>query len=137
MPFSGAVRKLSSGKKEWVVSEEERGVAGHREGAGRWKMTEQLVGQGGSYVLLDMPSSNGEGQAKSLGKSCAFAPTEVTSEEDVQAALALAKEKFGPVNVFCGLQLYRHLGGLQDLQPEEEPGPSLGGLPMSYQRESH
>nr|KAF6359877.1 hydroxysteroid 17-beta dehydrogenase 10 [Myotis myotis] len=46
-----------------------------------------------------MPTSNGEEQAKKLGKSCAFAPTDVTSEKDVQAALALAKEKFGRVDV--------------------------------------
>nr|XP_036284802.1 3-hydroxyacyl-CoA dehydrogenase type-2 [Pipistrellus kuhlii]KAF6271904.1 hydroxysteroid 17-beta dehydrogenase 10 [Pipistrellus kuhlii] len=60
---------------------------------------ERLVGLGASAVLLDIPSSNGEEQAKKLGSSCAFAPTDVTSEKDVQAALALAKEKFGRVDV--------------------------------------
>ncbi|XP_036171528.1 3-hydroxyacyl-CoA dehydrogenase type-2-like [Myotis myotis] len=60
---------------------------------------ERLVGQGASAVLLDMPGSSGEEQARRLGKSCAFAPTDVTSEEDVRAALALAKGKFGRVDV--------------------------------------
>ncbi|XP_074258258.1 3-hydroxyacyl-CoA dehydrogenase type-2 [Saimiri boliviensis] len=57
---------------------------------------ERLVGQGASAVLLDLPNSGGEAQAKKLGNSCVFAPADVTSEKDVQTALALAKEKFGP-----------------------------------------
>ncbi|KAF6090604.1 hydroxysteroid 17-beta dehydrogenase 10 [Phyllostomus discolor] len=60
---------------------------------------ERLVEKGASAVLLDLPSSDGEVQAKKLGKSCAFAPADVTSEKDVQAALALAKEKFGRVDI--------------------------------------
>ncbi|KAL2768700.1 3-hydroxyacyl-CoA dehydrogenase type-2 isoform 2 [Daubentonia madagascariensis] len=60
---------------------------------------ERLVGQGAAAVLLDLPSSGGEAQAKKLGKSCVFAPADVTSEKDTQAALTLAKEKFGRVDV--------------------------------------
>nr|XP_005888525.1 PREDICTED: 3-hydroxyacyl-CoA dehydrogenase type-2 isoform X2 [Bos mutus] len=60
---------------------------------------ERLVGQGATAVLLDLPNSDGETQAKKLGKSCAFAPADVTSEKDVQAALTLAREKFGRVDV--------------------------------------
>ncbi|XP_058391924.1 3-hydroxyacyl-CoA dehydrogenase type-2 isoform X2 [Diceros bicornis minor] len=60
---------------------------------------ERLIGQGATAVLLDLPNSDGEAQAKKLGKSCAFAPADVTSEKDVQAALTLAKEKFGRVDV--------------------------------------
>ncbi|XP_066212324.1 3-hydroxyacyl-CoA dehydrogenase type-2 [Saccopteryx leptura] len=60
---------------------------------------ERLVGHGASAVLLDLPSSQGEAQAKKLGKNCAFAPADVTSEKDVQGALTLAKEKFGRVDV--------------------------------------
>ncbi|KAF6390144.1 hydroxysteroid 17-beta dehydrogenase 10 [Rhinolophus ferrumequinum] len=60
---------------------------------------ERLVRQGASAVLLDMPNSDGEAQAKKLGKSCVFTPADVTSEKDVQAALTLAKEKFGRVDV--------------------------------------
>ncbi|XP_004713181.1 3-hydroxyacyl-CoA dehydrogenase type-2 isoform X1 [Echinops telfairi] len=59
----------------------------------------RLVGQGASAVLLDLPNSDGEAQAKKLGKNCAFAPVDVTSEKDVQAALTVAKAKFGRVDV--------------------------------------
>lgn len=60
---------------------------------------ERLVGQGARAVLLDMPGSKGRDHAKRLGKRCAFAPTDVTSEEDVREALTLAKETFGRVDV--------------------------------------
>ncbi|XP_077002605.1 3-hydroxyacyl-CoA dehydrogenase type-2-like [Tamandua tetradactyla] len=60
---------------------------------------ERLVRQGATAVLLDLPNSNGEAQAKRLGKSCTFTPADVTSEKDVQAALSVAKEKFGRVDV--------------------------------------
>ncbi|XP_021565027.1 3-hydroxyacyl-CoA dehydrogenase type-2 isoform X2 [Carlito syrichta] len=60
---------------------------------------ERLVRQGAAAVLLDLPNSGGEAQAKKFGKSCVFAPADVTSEKDVQAALTLAKEKFGRVDV--------------------------------------
>lgn len=39
---------------------------------------ERLVGQGATAVLLDLPSSDGEAQAKKLGKNCAFAPADVS-----------------------------------------------------------
>ncbi|KAM4819326.1 3-hydroxyacyl-CoA dehydrogenase type-2 [Thomomys bottae] len=60
---------------------------------------ERLVKQGASTVLLDLPDSDGEAKAKNLGKSCVFSPADVTSEKEVQAALDLAKEKFGRVDV--------------------------------------
>ncbi|XP_077001480.1 3-hydroxyacyl-CoA dehydrogenase type-2 isoform X2 [Tamandua tetradactyla] len=60
---------------------------------------ERLVRQGATAVLLDLPNSDGEAQAKRLGMSCTFVPSDVTSEKDVQAALTLAKEKFGRVDV--------------------------------------
>ncbi|KAM5221154.1 3-hydroxyacyl-CoA dehydrogenase type-2 isoform 2-T2 [Ctenodactylus gundi] len=60
---------------------------------------QRLVRQGASAVLLDLPKSDGEAQAQKLGKSCLFAPADVTSEKDVQAALTLAKEKFGRLDV--------------------------------------
>lgn len=39
---------------------------------------ERLVRQGASAVLLDMPNSDGEAQAKKLGKSCVFTPADVS-----------------------------------------------------------
>ncbi|XP_041503638.1 3-hydroxyacyl-CoA dehydrogenase type-2 isoform X2 [Microtus oregoni] len=37
----------------------------------------RLVGQGATAVLLDLPNSGGEAQAKKLGESCVFAPANV------------------------------------------------------------
>ena len=59
----------------------------------------RLVGQGATAMLLDLSNSGGEAQAKKLGESCVFAYANVTSEKDVQAALTLAKEKFGRIDV--------------------------------------
>ncbi|EDL86310.1 hydroxyacyl-Coenzyme A dehydrogenase type II [Rattus norvegicus] len=59
----------------------------------------RLVGQGATAVLLDVPNSEGETEAKKLGGNCIFAPANVTSEKEVQAALTLAKEKFGRIDV--------------------------------------
>ena len=60
---------------------------------------ERLTGPGTTAVLLDLPNADGDAQAKKLGKSCAFAAADVTSEKDVRAALTVAKEKFGHVEV--------------------------------------
>ncbi|XP_072483463.1 3-hydroxyacyl-CoA dehydrogenase type-2 isoform X4 [Notamacropus eugenii] len=59
----------------------------------------RLIKQGARAVIMDLPQSSGEALAKELGASCAFAPTDVTSEADVQGALTLAKEKFGRVDI--------------------------------------
>ncbi|XP_038193586.1 3-hydroxyacyl-CoA dehydrogenase type-2-like [Arvicola amphibius] len=59
----------------------------------------RLVGQGATAMLLDLPNSWGEPQAKKLGESCVFAPAKVTSEKDVQAAMTMTKEKFGHIDV--------------------------------------
>ncbi len=50
----------------------------------------ELHGQGAKVVILDLPSSNGEAIAKELGENAVFAPTDVTSEEQVVAALDTA-----------------------------------------------
>ncbi|KAG8554718.1 hypothetical protein GDO81_003873 [Engystomops pustulosus] len=73
-------------------------VTGGASGLGR-ATVERLIRQGASAVILDLPSSDGNNVAKSLGEKCAFAPTDVTSEADVNNALELARSKFGGVNV--------------------------------------
>uniref|UniRef100_A0A8C8RKZ0 3-hydroxyacyl-CoA dehydrogenase type-2 n=1 Tax=Pelusios castaneus TaxID=367368 RepID=A0A8C8RKZ0_9SAUR len=73
-------------------------ITGGASGLGR-ATAERLVQQGGSAVILDLPTSDGECVAKELGEKCAFAPADVTSEEDVKAALALAQEKFGRLDL--------------------------------------
>ncbi len=52
----------------------------------------RLVDAGGSVVLLDLPSSDGERVAKELGDSARFAPADVTDEAAVSEALDVADE---------------------------------------------
>ncbi|XP_044538972.1 3-hydroxyacyl-CoA dehydrogenase type-2 [Gracilinanus agilis] len=59
----------------------------------------RLVQQGARAVIVDLPHSSGEALARELGAPCTFAPTDVTSETQVQAALTLAMEKFGRVDI--------------------------------------
>ncbi|WP_024799591.1 3-hydroxyacyl-CoA dehydrogenase [Nocardia sp. BMG51109] len=51
----------------------------------------ELHGQGAKVVIIDLPSSNGETIAKELGEGVVFAPTDVTDEEQVTAALDAAQ----------------------------------------------
>ena len=73
-------------------------VTGGASGLGRAAATE-LHAAGASVVICDLPSSDGETVAKELGDRAAFAPTDVTSSEDVQAAVDLAAERFGSLDV--------------------------------------
>lgn len=73
-------------------------VTGGASGLGR-ASAEALLGRGASVVLCDLERSNGEAVAKELGDRAAFAPTDVTSEVQVQAAVDLAAERFGGVHV--------------------------------------
>ncbi|HWC13555.1 MAG TPA: SDR family NAD(P)-dependent oxidoreductase [Actinomycetota bacterium] len=50
---------------------------------------------GASVVIVDLPSSSGEVVAKELGERARFAPADVTSEEEVKAAVAAAVELGG------------------------------------------
>ncbi|TWW57219.1 3-hydroxyacyl-CoA dehydrogenase type-2 [Takifugu flavidus] len=73
-------------------------VTGGASGLGR-ATVERLVKNGASAVILDLPSSDGPALAASLGDHCAFAPADVTSEADVQAAVSLARERFGKLDL--------------------------------------
>jgi NAD(P)-dependent dehydrogenase (short-subunit alcohol dehydrogenase family) len=66
-------------------------VTGGASGLGR-AAAQRLVDAGGKVVLLDLPSSAGESAAKELGNAARFAPGDVTSPDDVSAALAAAAE---------------------------------------------
>jgi NAD(P)-dependent dehydrogenase (short-subunit alcohol dehydrogenase family) len=57
-----------------------------------------LASQGATVVLVDLPSSNGEAIAEGLPGEAVFKPTDVTSEEQVGAAVAAAVE-LGPLAV--------------------------------------
>lgn len=52
-------------------------VTGGASGLGR-ATVERLVQSGASAVIVDLPSSDGQNLAASLGKQCAFAPADVS-----------------------------------------------------------
>jgi len=58
-----------------------------------------VVANGGKAVIVDRPNSKGEDLAKELGQVAIFAPADVTSEAEVQAAIDAAVAKFGTINV--------------------------------------
>jgi NAD(P)-dependent dehydrogenase (short-subunit alcohol dehydrogenase family) len=58
----------------------------------------RLIAAGAKVVIIDLPTSPGESVANELGESVYFSPGDVTSEEDVTAALDAADE-LGPVRV--------------------------------------
>jgi NAD(P)-dependent dehydrogenase (short-subunit alcohol dehydrogenase family) len=53
----------------------------------------ELHGRGATVVLLDLPSSRGAEVAAELGDRAVFAPGDVTSEDDVAAAVAAATDR--------------------------------------------
>ncbi|HEX2241514.1 MAG TPA: SDR family NAD(P)-dependent oxidoreductase, partial [Actinomycetota bacterium] len=60
---------------------------------------ERLHSGGASVVVVDLPSSNGETAAKELGERARFAPADVTSEDEVRAAVELATAEFGGLHI--------------------------------------
>ena len=58
-----------------------------------------IVDGGGKAAIVDRPSSKGEALAAELGERALFAPADVTSEAEVQAAIDAAAKKFGTINV--------------------------------------
>ena len=69
-------------------------VTGGASGLGR-AVVEELAGNGASVVICDLPTSNGPAVAEELGDAVRFSPTDVTSEDDVAAAIAVAGELGG------------------------------------------
>ena len=73
-------------------------VTGGASGLGR-STAERLVAAGASVALLDRPASAGADVAKAMGAQAAFTPADVTSADEVAAALQTAAERLGGVNV--------------------------------------
>ncbi|KAG4065185.1 hypothetical protein HA402_007582 [Bradysia odoriphaga] len=74
-------------------------VTGGASGLGRATVN-RFVRSGTKVVLCDLPTSTGQSIAKHLGgDNVIFVPTDVTSEEDVTAALETTKSKFGRLDV--------------------------------------
>jgi len=62
----------------------------------------ELAGRGARVALLDLERSPGARVAAELGSSALFAPGDVTSEEQVQAAVERAIAAFGPLRILVG-----------------------------------
>lgn len=58
-----------------------------------------LLEAGASVVVVDLPSSDGAAVAARLGDRARFAPADVTSSSDVEAAVASAAEAFGGLHI--------------------------------------
>lgn len=75
--------------------------------------TKRFIKEGARVVIADLPQSAGKEIAVEIGESAAFAPMDVTSEEQVTQGLKLTKEKFGKLNVLvnaagvaCAFKVY-------------------------------
>jgi NAD(P)-dependent dehydrogenase (short-subunit alcohol dehydrogenase family) len=69
-------------------------ITGGASGLGR-ASAEAIITAGGNVVLLDVNSETGTSAEQALGSKARFAQADVTSEEQVTAAVALAVSAFG------------------------------------------
>lgn len=72
-------------------------VTGGASGLGR-AAAEAVLGAGGQVVLLDVNADTGRAAEQALGANARFAQADVTSEEQVKAAIDLAVSAFGGLN---------------------------------------
>jgi NAD(P)-dependent dehydrogenase (short-subunit alcohol dehydrogenase family) len=69
-------------------------ITGGASGLGR-ATAQRMRAEGGNVVLLDLAKSPGADVAATLGEGALFAPGDVTSADDVSAALETAVKRFG------------------------------------------
>jgi NAD(P)-dependent dehydrogenase (short-subunit alcohol dehydrogenase family) len=75
-------------------------VTGAASGLGRG-MAERFVAAGAEVLLADRDADGGAALADALGAAAAFAETDVADPDQVQAAVDLAVERFGALDVMC------------------------------------
>jgi NAD(P)-dependent dehydrogenase (short-subunit alcohol dehydrogenase family) len=73
-------------------------VTGGASGLGR-ATVDAFLAAGARALIADLPHSPGETVAKELGDATRFAPTDVTSEDQVRAAVQTAVDAFGALHV--------------------------------------
>ena len=61
--------------------------------------TKELLAQGASVVIVDLPSSSGSTVAEELGDKVRFSPADVTVETDVRDAVEVAAGEFGGLHI--------------------------------------
>jgi len=71
-------------------------ITGGASGLGR-ATAERLVGSGGRVALLDLPASPGVEAARAMGPDALFTAADVTSAENVTAALEAVQNRFGSI----------------------------------------
>jgi NAD(P)-dependent dehydrogenase (short-subunit alcohol dehydrogenase family) len=72
--------------------------------------------------MVDLPSSQGEAEAAALGPNVTFSPADVTSEEQITAALDILRTKYGgDVNVAVNCAGIGTLGRVA--HPKKGPHP--------------
>src|SRR5215813_12286660 len=70
------------------------------------RTAEFFVAEGAKIVIAGRRVAEGEALAKKLGAHCVFRQTDVTQEDQMQALIALAVDKFGKID--C---LFNNAGG--------------------------
>ncbi len=75
-------------------------VTGGASGLGR-AMVERFVEEGARVVVADVNAEAGAALAEQLGASAMFQPTDVADADQVQAAVDVAVERFGGLDVMC------------------------------------
>ncbi len=73
-------------------------VTGGASGLGR-ATVERILASGGRAAILDRPGSSGADLARQLGKNALFVGADVTSADEVAAALRQTLERFGALHV--------------------------------------
>ena len=73
-------------------------ITGGASGLGR-ATAERLVAGGGRAALLDLPKSPGGEVARALGDRALFTPADVTSADEVTAALEATVKRFGAIHL--------------------------------------
>ena len=81
------------------ISQAKAIVSGGASGLGN-SVARRIISEGGQVAILDVNDDLGQTAAAELGENAIFIRTDVSSEDDVNAAVAKAVETFGSIN-FC------------------------------------
>src|SRR5689334_2945160 len=83
------------------------------------RTAEVFVAEGARIVIAGRRIAEGEALAKQLGGPCVFRQTDVTKEDQMQALIGLAVEKFGRIDcIFNNAGGPAQTGGIEGLEVE-------------------